>query len=132
MSLTTYLNITAETMATGNTKTKKECKKEADYTTDEQEIIRLNTELKDLKDLYDNEAKQNKVLVKESRELTASNLEKQALLDDLNKEKQSEMAEYDEAIEDFNKEIAVLKARVNEKEMTINSFQTILLQAFSK
>ena len=53
-----------------------------------------------MKDLYDNEAKQNKVLVKESRELTASNLDKQALLDDLNKEKQSEMAEYDEAIED--------------------------------
>jgi hypothetical protein len=100
-------------MATGSTKTDKTKKEKVDETTT-MDVVKLKSDLKDLKDLYDNETALRQKLTKENDELQAKILELKSLLQDNNAEKENEIAEYEEAIENYSKDVAVKEAIITE------------------
>ena len=117
---------TTKIMATGNTKTEKTGKKEAEYTSDEQEIIRLNTKLKDLQDLYNNLGKENKGLAKENRELSAKTIEIQSLLNDANQENDEDIESLNMEVNELETENAVLTARIEEVYVRVDELNSII------
>jgi len=98
----------------GDKKTKKLEEKKVEKLPNEKIIENLESELKDLSDLYNNVIKENKGLTVERNELNAKVVELQAILEDINDNHKSEISEYDEAIEDYSKDVAIKEAIITE------------------
>lgn len=92
----------------------------------EEEMIKIESEIKDLKDLYDNEVLHNKTLTKENNELKADLLIKTDLLKESNSSVDLVRQEFIDDFNSFEKKIAVLEAINKEMYIRINNLNDII------
>ena len=90
------------------------------------EILKLQSDIVDIKQLYDNSVKENKSLNAEVNKLQARVLELQHLLVLNKEEKCSEHLKCSELIAEKQKEIAILEAVYNELSDRINNLNNII------
>jgi len=95
-------------------------------------IDKLQNELVDLKDLYDNVVKENTGLTKERNELQAKVIELQAILADNNDNQKSEIAEYEDTLVDYRKDVAVLETTCDQQLMQIENLNLIIEMLINK
>ena len=99
---------------------------ETTYTLTEEEMFKIQSETKDLKDLYDNEVRINKEIQKEHKELSAKTIELQSLLNDANKENNEDIEAMNLEIHELETDNAVLIARIEETLVRVDDLNTII------
>jgi len=101
-------------------------KEKEQYTFTKDEMNKIHQEMKDLKDLYDSEAKQNKVLTKKNNELQAEVLELQNLAKDVNEELKGNAHDHNEEIVELNMDIEMGNTQVTEMDNQITMLKDIV------
>ena len=101
-------------------------KREKSYKLTEGEIQKIQTDFKDLKDLYKNETKVRQELAKENLELKANIQIKDELLRNVNDELKDEIQELNEKEFEHEKEMAIGETQVEEMENQITMLREII------
>ena len=102
------------------------------YTLTEEEMLKIKSDGKDMKDLYDNAINNNRELTKEKGELTAKTLELQELLSESNEDLKNNNEEYRETIADLEKDCEVKDAIILELRTQVEGLLSIIENLIEK
>lgn len=124
---------TNKIMASGKTETTKTKKEEAKLTNDieklsqeELDMLKLTSDNKDLKDLYNNLVIENKGLTEERNELQAKTVELQSLLIDGSKENDEDIESLNMEVHELETDNAVLVTRIEETYVRVDDLKKII------
>ena len=111
---------------TTNIMSKDTKKKTSDITLTEGEVQKIQSDFKDMKDLYNNEVIIRQELSKENQGLQARTLELQSLLNDANQENDETVDDLNKTINEMEKDIVSDETRIDELESQITMLKDII------
>ncbi len=111
---------------TTNIMSKDTKKKTSDITLTEGEVQKIQSDFKDMKDLYNNEVIIRQELSKENQGLQARTLELQSLLNDANQENDETVDDLNKTINEMEKDTVSDETRIDELESQITMLKDII------
>jgi len=111
---------------TTNIMSKDTKKKTSDITLTEGEVQKIQSDFKDMKDLYNNEVSIRQELTKENQGLQARTLELQSLLNDANQENDETVDDLNKTINEMEKDTVSDETRIDELESQITMLKDII------
>ena len=111
---------------TTNIMSKDTKKKTSDITLTEGEVQKIQSDFKDMKDLYNNEVSIRQELSKENQGLQARTLELQSLLNDANQENDETVDDLNKTINEMEKDTVSDETRIDELESQITMLKDII------